>query len=140
VIHKRITQKEAFGKNSTAHTKQRIQTRVKNKIDEFISYILALSREKKIMIANPDVKLGDYLNTSLKLLRPHIGDISITDYCYACRRKIPPRYKFSGLGHYDVQHAMNAKEFSVDEFITFDKGFKLLSNIPDFNSVSVKVL
>jgi hypothetical protein len=35
---------------------------------------------------------------------------------------------------------MNAKEFLVDEFITFDKGFKLLSNIPDFNSIKVKML
>ncbi len=139
VIRCRVIQNQDF-KGVDIKTTQKIQAESKKKVDEFIAKILGLSKQGKVIIKDPDMKLEDYLIKSLGILQLHTGKIAIKDFCFVCQQKISQRYKFFALGHYDLQHAINAKELAVNEFITFDRAFELLNSITEFKSINVKVL
>jgi hypothetical protein len=139
VIRSSIIQNEYFIGIDMKNT-QEIQTKANKKVNEFLAKIFGLARQDKVILKDPDIKLKDYLARSLGILQRHIGNISVKDFCFDCQRKIPQRYNFFGLGHFDIQHAINAKELAVNELITFDKAFELLNTLPEFNSINVKVL
>lgn len=139
VIRCRVVEYEAF-KGIDWKSRQTIRAKANKKVDEFITYILGLSGQGKVIIKDPDMKVTDYLEECLKILKSHAGDIATKEFCFVCQRNISQRYKFFGLGHYDIQHAINAKKLSVNELITFDSAFKLLKTIKQFKSIKITVL
>jgi predicted nucleic acid-binding protein len=44
------------------------------------------------------------------------------------------------LGHYDIQHALTAKEKSATEIVTFDKAFPQLHQLKEFESLPIRLL
>lgn len=140
VIRKRVIEGERHN-GLNPEMKLIIQQKIALKLKKFGEKLRDLARQKKVMIVNPDTNLKDYLEEALKILHTHSGDINNTDFCSACRRDLPyMKYKFFGLQHFDIQHAINAKTFSANELVTFDKGFALLNTIPDFKSITPTVL
>lgn len=139
VIRKRIVQEENYvGLNNAA------KTRIKTKIDaitrKFMNMLTLLAHEHKVMIANPNQNLTDYLHLTQKILIQHFGDIGEFSFCFTCNRSTPTRYRYRGMGHYDIQHAINAKDAKADEIVSFDQPFRFLNDIDGFSSLKVTVL
>jgi predicted nucleic acid-binding protein len=139
VIRQRVTQAERFvGINSGA--KDSIIKKVDTKINEFVGHIIQLEKQGKIKITNPDMKIDPFFTSALTILQNHKGDLKEFNYCFICKRNILPSYKFSGLGHFDIMHALNAMECSVKELVTFDEAFNQLPAIPQFGTITPKVI
>jgi hypothetical protein len=139
VIRCRVVEYEAF-KGIDWKSRQSIRAKANSKVEEFITYILGLSGQGKVIIKDPDISVRDYLEECFKILKTHTGDIATKEFCFVCQRNISQRYKFFGLGHYDIQHAINAKRLSVNELITFDSAFKFLKTIKQFRPMKVTIL
>lgn len=139
VIRKRITENESYV-GLTADVKQKIKTSIDEKTREFIDKVTKLVAQGKAEIRNPEEPLEGYLKETLALFSPNFGEISEFDYCFICNRKTNMRYRYRGLGHYDMQHAMNAKDCHAKEIVSVDKAFSQLRNIQEFNSLKVTVL
>lgn len=139
VIRKRMTENENYI-GLTPDVRQRIKTSVDVKTREFIDKVTKLVAQGKAEINNPDEPLSGYLKETLTLFFPNFGEITEFDYCFICERKTSMRYRYRGLGHYDMQHAMNARDCNAKEIVSVDKAFSQLRNIPQFNSLKVTVL
>jgi predicted nucleic acid-binding protein len=139
VIRKRIPENEGYtGLTSTAI--KEIKTKIDEKIREFIDKITKLSQQKKAKIVDPDKLLKSYFKETLNLLSPNFGEITEFDYCFVCERNTKMRYKYRGLGHYDLQHAINARDCCAKEIVSADKGFSQLRKISEFDSLKVTIL
>lgn len=140
VIRRKVTQKEQYvGINAT--TSAQIQTKIENEIRKFMDKITQLNAQGKAVLADPASSTIKYFADSLKEYKQVFGDIETNDFCRICKRNIPPRYSLRGLGHFDVQHAINARDLSASELFSFDQGFKDLQKYSKaFNSLKVTVL
>ena len=139
VIRKRITERENF-LGLTDDVKAEIKKKIEDKTREFTDKITRLARQGKVLIVNPEKTLDDYLKNTLAVLSPHFGEIWYSDYCFTCRRNIPERYRYQEFGHYDIQHAINARDCSGDEIVSFDRGIAQLQGVQEFDSIRVTVL
>ena len=139
VFRKRITENEAYV-GLTTEAKQKIKTKVEEKTRELIDKVTKLAQQKKARIIDPDKLLHNYFEETLRLINPNFGEIIEFNYCFICNRPTDMRYKYRGLGYYDVQHAINARDCCAKEIVSLDKAFSLLQNIPEFNSLKVTVL
>lgn len=139
VIRKRITEKEYFvGLNQTA--KSEIKNKIDQKTKDFMKIIMELSAQNKLMLTNPAKSVNEYFEDTFRLFAAYFGNVDKSDFCFICNHNIPDRYRYVGMGHYDLQHALNAKECMADEIATFDKGFSQLNSIGEFSSLKVTVL
>jgi len=138
VIRKRITEKEGYV-GLTEPAKRRIRTKIENKTREFIDKMTKLAHTGKAILADPDKSVKDYLQNTLNLCFTCFGDIDHFGYCFICKRQTPMRYRYRGLGYYDLQHAINARECSAEEIMSFDKAFYQLRNIQEFKSLKINI-
>ncbi len=139
VFRKRITENEAYV-GLTPQAKQMIRTKAEKKTRELIDKVTKLAQQKKARIVDPDKLLHNYFEETLRLINPNFGEITEFNYCFICNRSTNMRYKYRGLGHYDMQHAINARDCCAKEIVSLDKAFSLLQNIPEFSSLKVTVL
>lgn len=138
VIRKRITEAENYV-GLTESAKRGIESKIKGKTREFIDKMTRLVGQGKAMLVDPDESLVDYFKKTLSLFLPYLGDVERFDYCFICRRRTAVRYRYRGLGHFDIQHAINARESSANEIASFDKAFSQLHKISGFDSLKVTV-
>jgi predicted nucleic acid-binding protein len=139
VIRKRITERENYVGLSES-VKQQIKRKVDAKTIQFIDKVTKLAGQGKAQIVDPDTSIRQYFESALKVFQPYFGDISHLSYCFKCKRNTPPSYRYRGFGHYDVEHATNARDCSAYEMFSFDKGVAQLQAIPEFSSVKITVL
>ena len=130
VIRKRVAEDTKFIGLSDVHKKI-----VANKISTisrlFIQKIFDLAQQGRLLIVDPSIDLHDYFTSTLQLLIANFGVVDKADYCFVCNRQTRSRYRYIGVGPHDIQHMLNAKNCSANEFITFDKGFLRLKTLFD---------
>lgn len=139
VIRKRIPENEVYT-GLTSSAVKNIKTKIDEKTREFVDKLTKLSEQKKVKVVDPNKLLDSYFKETLSLLSPNFGEITEFDYCFVCDRNTKMRYKYRGLGHYDLQHAINARDCCAKEIVSVDKGFSQLRNIPEFGSLKVTIL
>ena len=139
VMRKRITEKESYQGESSS-TRGQIKSKVDTKTREFMDKITKLAKQGKAAIVDPNKALGEFVTDALKLHSPHFGEIVTQAYCPVCRGSFGPKYKYRGPGHWDIQHALNAKYTSANEIISLDGDFEQLKAIKDFSSLTITVL
>jgi len=138
VIRKRVTEKESYtGLTPTA--KGQIEAKVKSKIQEFIDKTTKLASQGKALLVDPDLALQDYQKETVNISQPHFGEILDSNICPVCRRSLATRYRYKGLGHYDIQHGINARESGATEIYSFDKAFSQLRTLSEFSTLTVSV-
>jgi hypothetical protein len=54
------------------------------------------------------------------------GSVNDSDRCMNCKGE-HHAYYYKGVDHWDIQHALIAKEANVNTYITFDRGFNKLN-------------
>ncbi len=139
VIRKRVTERERFS-DLTSKSKTEIENKVNEKIRRFIDETTRLEKLKRLLVINPSDSLDTYLKEVLRLFASNFGDIDKSTFCFVCNHDIPARYRYVGVGHYDLQHAINAKECAANEIASLDKGFSQLKKITDFSSLTITVM
>jgi len=135
IIRRRVIESMPFA-GVTPEVQQSIKDCVKEKTEFFMQKVIELVRQDKLYLSNPTKSIDDCLTLTLKLLTDNFGTVDTTSHCFICNKKTPERYRYVGVGHYDIQHIIYAKECCADEFITFDKGFLQLKN---FDSSELKI-
>ena len=133
VIRKRVVEKAIYGELS-AQRKEEIRNTAETLSKEFIDKITKLAEQKRILLVNPDRILSSYLEDTIGYLQNYFGSIDES-------HEQPQMFHYKGLGHYDIQHAINARDCSADELISFDKAFSDLRELfgSDFLKVSVPI-
>jgi hypothetical protein len=139
VIRKRVTEKEFYAGLGFA-ARRAIESKAQTKIQEFVNKTTRLAAQGKARIVDPDRGLADYHQETLRLSQPHFGMVDESNQCPVCRRALALRYKFRGLGHYDIQHAINARDCLANELFSFDKAFSQMSTVGGFASLAVHAL
>jgi predicted nucleic acid-binding protein len=128
VIRKRITEDTKFTGIAEVY-KQVIASKISTTSRLFIQKILDLAQQDRLLIIDPSTELHDYLTSTLQLFIVNFGVIDKSDYCFVCDKQTRPRYRYIGVGPHDIQHILNAKKCSANEFVTFDKGFLRLKTL-----------
>jgi predicted nucleic acid-binding protein len=128
VIRKRIAEDTKFIGLADMYT-QIVANKITAASRLFIQKILDLAQQGHLLIIDPLTDLHDYFTSTLQLLIVNFGVIAKSDYCFICDRQTRPRYRYIGVGPHDLQHIINAKECSANEFVTFDKGFLRLKTL-----------
>jgi hypothetical protein len=135
VIRRRICEKEEYaGLNDQA--KNAIIDKINQKSEAFVNYLIQLEQRQQIKFTDPAIVLSRYLFDTLRLYKNNCSANNII----CSNQFMEKQYKFHGLGFYDLQHALNAKECYADEIVTLDKGFNQLRGLKDFINLRISVL
>ncbi len=135
VIKKRICEKEKYaGLNDQA--KAMIVEKINQKSAAFVNYLIQLEQRQQIKFTDPAIVLSRYLFDTFRLYKNNFS----TNNIICSKQFMEKQYKFHGLGFYDLQHALNAKECFADEIVTLDKGFNQLKVSKDFANLKINVL
>lgn len=140
VAKKKLLERETFQGTNPDHLNS-IKESIRQEIQEIIARIITLTRERKIMIIGSQKTLGQSYAEIFPLIQIIDGEIRRNNYCPKCHSQInPPIYKFRTVGHYDIQHALLAKEVSASDFVTYDKAFPQLHQLTEFESLPITLL
>lgn len=140
VAKKKLLEKEPFNGMDPAHL-DTLDKEIRGRIQEILARIIKLARDKKIRVINSQKTLDQSYTEIYSLIAQIHNEIRRNNYCPICKERIdPPTYKYRKIGHYDIQHALMAKEFSVTDFITFDKAFPQLHQLKEFELFPITLL
>jgi predicted nucleic acid-binding protein len=135
VIRKRICEKETYvGLNEQARIA--LIEKINQKSADFVNFLILLEQKQQITFTDPATVLSQYLYDTLRLYKNNFSKNDII----ANKVYMEKQYKFHGLGFYDLQHALNAKETNADELVSLDKGFNQLKGMKDFVNLKINVL
>ena len=152
VIRKRITEKQLVKDNPDPSA---VEALAEEHVKKCIRLVRRLEQQKKIAfiesteyVVEQDIVLGklqtltDYVNSEqyCNVCKEFYQSRDIA--CPTCGASIKPttKYRYSGLGHSDLEHAYLALYGRASVFYTTDKGFKNLATDPDFASIAFKQL
>ena len=135
VIRKRICEKERYV-GLTEQAKSAIIEKINEKSAAFVNYLIQLEQRQQVTFTDPAIILRQYLFDTLRLYKNNCSKNDII----CAKPFLEKQYKFHGLGFYDLQHALNAKECHADELVTLDKGFNQLKVLNDFVNLKISVL
>jgi predicted nucleic acid-binding protein len=106
-----------------------IEFDLKNRIDHYIKDVMDIitkwEASGKLQIVDVKTPLTQILKQTQLLQRKTFGSINDSDTCMTCKSK-HYGYYYRGVDHWDIQHALIAKEGKVNTFVTFDRGFNKL--------------
>ena len=157
VLRLRVTEKSRFaGDDSTE--RDRIMGEANALASKFVSVLVRLSEEQKIIIARPDRKIHEHHHTVMKKMRRYFGRVRTVNICPYCEkgrvgredrnvcpsckssRKPLSRHQYKALGHADIEHAYFASYSSVPLFYSTDRSFLDLKNDSDFGRMAFRVI
>jgi predicted nucleic acid-binding protein len=103
-----------------------VEIDLKNKIDQSIKDIMDIITKwvssGKLRIVDVKTPMTEILVQAQLFLNKTFGVIKDHDRCKACKNT-HYGYEYKGVDHWDIQHALIAKEANVNTFVTFDHGF-----------------
>jgi predicted nucleic acid-binding protein len=106
-----------------------IEVDLKNKIDHYIRDVMDIitkwESSGKLRIVDVKTPMTQILIQTQLLLHRMSGIIKDYDTCIVCKNTYHG-YDYKGVDHWDIQHALIAKEANVNTFVTFDRGFNSL--------------
>jgi predicted nucleic acid-binding protein len=107
---------------------------------ELLDGITTLVGQNKLIWDDPKISIDKLLSEGWSLLRNSFGSLGQSTECKACRQPLlAKRRYYRGIGQYDVQHAIIAREMKAKELITFDKGFQDIGTTPRFRTLKVTI-
>lgn len=140
VSKKKLLEKEPFKGMDPEHL-ELINREIRERIQEILSRIIKLAREKKILVINSQKTLAQSYIEIYAFIDRINNEIRQNNYCPVCDVRIShPTYKYRKIGHYDIQHALIAREFSATDFVTYDKAFPQLFQLKEFELFPLTVL
>ncbi|KAF5029865.1 PIN domain-containing protein [Methanoculleus sp. 10] len=132
VIRKRVTEKEPYSELNDEKKKE-IMAKIQEKTNVFLKSLSQLIKEHKVALIDSQEPVDKWFKRTYSIYISSSGDISARNY--SPDRRGNPALRYQGVGHYDIQHALTAKEFSARALYTFDQGFSRLDNDRAFEGV-----
>lgn len=132
VIRKRITEREPYTEFNDEKKKE-IMDKIQKKTNVFLRSLSQLIKEHKVALIDSQEPVDKWFKRTYSIYISSSGDISARNY--PPDRGGNPALRYRGVGHYDIQHALTAKEFSARALYTFDRGFSRLDNDRAFEGV-----
>jgi predicted nucleic acid-binding protein len=132
VIRKRITQMEQYT-SLDDNKKEEIKDKIQEKTNNFIEILYRLVQEHRVALVNSQESVDTWFKATYSIFTTSFGDIST--YNSGGKGNNPLRYRYRGVGHYDIQHALTAKEYSARGLYTFDWGFAELQGNQEFEGI-----
>lgn len=140
VIRKRITQWAAYGGHPSVTNLAPLKAEIEEIIQNFINGITAEAVQGHLILKDPNKSIEEMYEEASKILYSCFGGFGNANDCKFCERDLPsPKYFYRGVGQYDVQHAIVARDLGASTLITFDKGFNALSSYTNFNTLKFDV-
>jgi predicted nucleic acid-binding protein len=129
VIRTKVVQREPFTlkaeENPNIVTKlfyliQRYTTKFMEKFSESVD-------AGKMEVVQESTPTSTFMNKVQEIQNKTLGEITDSFFCRVCRRP-NNSYNYSGVNHYDIQHALLARTGNVQHLATSDKGYKYLKD------------
>jgi len=106
-----------------------IEPDLKHRIDQYIEDVMNIitkwEASGKLRIVDVKTSMTQILRQSYLLQHGTFGFVKDSDICKTCKSE-HHSYDYKGVDHWDIQHALIAKEANVNTFVTFDLGFEKL--------------
>jgi predicted nucleic acid-binding protein len=106
-----------------------IELDLKNRIDQYIKDVMNTITQweasGKLRIVDVKTPMTQVLIETQLIQHKTFGSVSDSDRCMNCKGE-HHAYYYKGVDHWDIQHALIAKEANVNTYITFDRGFNRL--------------
>lgn len=134
VIRKRITESEPYT-DLDDNKKKEIKGKVQKKTSLFLKALSHLIREHRVALIDSQKPVDQWFGMTYSIFISSSGDISTHNHYPGGRRRALPKYRYRGVGHYDIQHALTAQEFSARDLHTFDQGFVELEGHQEFEGM-----
>ena len=131
----------------------KMESDAKNVQKYFLSKIKQM--EKAGSIKYPEIKtpVDKHYKKAIKKSASYFGNIITVIFCNNCNGKLDDdcecsncenpsyrtKYFYKGLGHVDLEHALYARDYGVDDFYTFDRSFEDLKTDKDFKGITFHV-
>lgn len=125
VIRKRITEREPYTELND-EKKKKIMDKIQEKTNVFLKSLSQLVKEHKVALIDSQEPVDKWFKRTYSIYISSSGGISTRNYSPSHRGG--PALRYQGVGHYDIQHALTAKEFSARALYTFDRGFSRLDD------------
>ena len=93
-------------------------------VDTYLAMLKKLESEGTVIRKNPSY-VSKLYETALHYLIDYFGSIE----------KHGKYYRYKGLNHWDIQHALIARSLGAETFYTTDSGFEELKKLQTFNSM-----
>jgi predicted nucleic acid-binding protein len=139
-IRKRVTQWARHAGHPRATNMNFLVTQITEVIRKFLNGVTALAAQRKLIWDDPNQTVKNVFEEALPILRNTFGSFGNASRCKFCEQPLlVPKYYYRGVGQYDVQHAILARELKADALITFDRGFTDLAGHPAFSAVTFDV-
>ena len=135
VIRKRITENEPYT-DLGDDKKKEITDKVQEKTNLFLKALSRLIREHRVALIDSQKPVDQWFKATYSIFVSSSGDISAHNYYPDGGRRALPKYQYRGVGHYDIQHALTAQEFSAGDLHTFDQGFVELEGHQEFEGMN----
>ena len=107
----------------TTESRTSIEEKIENETQEYLAVVETYQKEGKIINRNPSMSVEDLHKTSFEYLESYFGSLG----------KHGKFYRYKGLNHWDIQHAMIASSLGAETFYTADSGFEALKKSQMFN-------
>lgn len=105
-----------------------LKKEIDDRILKFLDALSALVARDKLIWEDPRRSMEKVFAETLNILKEAFGSFGDAYECKFCNRTLPsPNYYYRGVGQYDIQHAIIAREMKASKLITFDRGFDVLS-------------
>lgn len=141
VIRKRITEDFGFVGDSRSTNLDALETEIEDATRKLIVGISTLVSQGKMIWDDPPLSIDKVFDDTLTMLRPYKGEIWTAYKCGGCKAPlVAPEYFYRGIGHYDIQHGIIAKEEQASELLTVDQFYDDLNQVPYFNPMKFVVL
>ena len=134
VIRMKTVQYEKYSGRLNAGKSANLKNTTNQKIKDFLNSLTSWESEKKVIFADPDIQLDDFLQNSFLHLQNYWGELRNVYKCRICRRPLrSPQYSYKGLGQWDFQHAMIAHSLNSSVLYSTDRDFRHLTITHQFD-------
>jgi predicted nucleic acid-binding protein len=141
VLRKRITEDFGFVGDSRSANLAALEAEIDDATRRLMVGISALASQGKLIWDDPPLPVDQVLKRTLSILQPYKGEIWTAYNCGACKSRLAtPEYFYRGIGHYDVQHGIIAKEESADDLLTVDQFYDDFNGVAYFSPMKFVVL
>ena len=108
---------------TTTESSSSLEKKITEKTLKYVTALESFRREGKIVNKNPPMSVKQLHRFTTKYLERYFGSVE----------KHGRHYRYKGLNHWDIQHALIARSFGTKTFYTADSSFEELKKSQVFN-------
>ena len=137
IDHENGNVKNEYISNEERAVKERIVEATTRIMDGFTAQLSDLATAGKVIVDDPKLDYKSFISNVTNLFLSILSDpdgLTVRPGDQNSKKS----YSIKSAGHWDVQHALIAKQLMADEIVSFDKDFKQLSESREFDGIKIR--